>query len=69
MEGRDGVAKILVEQYHVSPPIPVDCPPDQEAKPGNAFICVAKIGGEDKAVDIKVLDDKGTYEVGTPHDK
>ena len=68
LESSDGVAKILVEEYHLSPPISVDCPPNQEAKSGHRFTCTARFGGTDHVVDIKVLDDQGTYEVGTPRE-
>jgi Domain of unknown function (DUF4333) len=69
LESSNGVAKILVDEYHVSPPISVDCPPNQDAKSGNTFTCSVKIDGKDWGVDIKVLDDKGTYEVGTPRER
>jgi len=70
IEGDTGVKKILVESYHRTP-TKVDCPANQEVKQGNTFACDVTFNEDPKnqVVDIKILDDKGTYEVGTPHDK
>jgi Domain of unknown function (DUF4333) len=70
LEGDSGVKKILVESYHRTP-TQVDCPASQEVKAGNTFTCQVTFNEDPKnqEVDIKILDDKGTYEVGTPRDK
>lgn len=70
LEGDNGVKKILVDSYHRTP-TKVDCPANQEVKAGNTFTCQVTFNEDPKnqEVDIKILDDKGTYEVGTPRDK
>jgi Domain of unknown function (DUF4333) len=68
LEGDSGVRKILVENYGLlSVEISrIDCPADQEVKPGNVFECLVDIAGEELVVTITVLDDEGRYEVSTP---
>ena len=70
LEGDNGVKKILVDSYHRTP-TKVDCPANQEVKAGSTFTCQVTFNEDPKnqEVDIKILDDKGTYEVGTPRDK
>ncbi len=70
LEGDNGVKKILIDSYHRTP-TKVDCPANQEVKTGNTFTCQVTFNEDPKnqEVDIKILDDKGTYEVGTPRDK
>ena len=73
LEGDNGVKKILVGSYGKKPEevSKVDCPANQEVKSGATFQCDVTFTTDPKnqIVDIKILDDKGTYEVGTPHEK
>lgn len=73
LEGANGVKKILEAKdgggYGIQNVGAVDCPANQEVKSGTTFTCTVKVGDKDQLVDIKILDDKGTYEVGQPRDK
>jgi hypothetical protein len=44
----------------------VSCPSGQEVKAGNSFQCTLTINGAAKTVNIKVIDDQGTYQVDPP---
>lgn len=44
----------------------VTCPADMEVEAGVTHTCDVEIGGEDKEVDVHVMTDDGTYEVGYP---
>lgn len=41
--------------------VDVDCPGGRKAEKGETFTCTAQIGGRDAAVDVRLLDDKGTF--------
>lgn len=73
LEGDNGVKKILVDSYGKKKEdiSTVDCPANQEVKSGSTFVCDVTFTTDPKnqVVDIKILDDSGTYEVGTPRDK
>jgi hypothetical protein len=77
LEGDSGVKKILTSTGQGGYSIPadqiqkVDCPANQEVKSGSTFACDVTFSTDPKnrVVDIKILDDKGTYEVGQPHEK
>lgn len=70
LEGDNGVKKVLVDSYKRTP-TKVDCPANQEVKKDTKFVCAVTFNEDPKsqAVDIKVLDDNGTYEVGAPRDQ
>jgi Domain of unknown function (DUF4333) len=44
----------------------VSCPSGQEVKAGTSFQCTLTINGAPKTVNIKVIDDQGTYQVDPP---
>jgi hypothetical protein len=69
LEGDNGVKKVLAESYKRTASS-VDCPANQEVKKDAKFTCTVTFNEDPKnqAVDIKVLDDSGTYEVGAPRD-
>jgi uncharacterized protein DUF4333 len=77
LEGDNGVKKILTTTGQGGYSVPADqiekvtCPANQEVKAGNTFSCdvTFKTDPKNRVVDIKILDDKGTYEVGQPHEK
>ncbi|MQA63893.1 MAG: DUF4333 domain-containing protein [Actinophytocola sp.] len=62
-----GVEQVLGENFEVEQGS-ASCPAEQEVKQGHTFTCTVKIGGEDKNVPIKVLDEASPprYEVGNP---
>lgn len=61
-----GVEQVLGEQFEVEQGS-ASCPADQEVKQGHTFTCTVKIGGEEKTVPIKVVDEEmAQYEVGNP---
>jgi hypothetical protein len=68
LESAYGVAKILVEFYDYTWAAieDVDCPADQEVKPGSTFTCALTLGGEDHTVTITVVNEDGEYEVSVP---
>lgn len=62
-----GVEQTLGGHFEVEPGS-ASCPAEQEVKQGHTFTCTVKIGGEEKTVPIKVLDEASPprYEVGNP---
>jgi hypothetical protein len=73
LEGDNGVKKILTANYDkpADKIEKVDCPANQEVKKDSTFLCTVKFSDNpnEQVVDVKVLDDSGTYEVGPPRDK
>jgi hypothetical protein len=45
----------------------VNCPSGEKVTKGSTFTCNLKQDGASKTVTISVVDDSGTYTVGTPH--
>lgn len=71
LQGKDGVQKILVNDYKVENIESVTCPADQEVKSGTKFQCTVKIGGDDAkelTVNITVTNDDGEYQVALPEE-
>lgn len=73
LEGDNGVRKILTANYDkpANKIEKVDCPANQEVKKDTTFLCTVKFNDNpnEQVVDVKVLDDNGTYEVGPPRDR
>ncbi|MFJ9783855.1 DUF4333 domain-containing protein [Amycolatopsis sp. NPDC101161] len=64
---QDGVVKVLNESYGEPDVTNAQCPANEAAENGTTFDCTVKIGGQDKKVTIRVLNDRPEYEVGAPH--
>lgn len=63
----EGVTKVLNDSYNETDTKDVDCKTDGvKVKTGETFTCSATIGGKQKTVEVKVLDDNGKYQVGAP---
>ncbi len=73
LEGDNGVRKILTANYDkpADKIEKVDCPANEEVKKDRTFLCTVKFNDNpnEQVVDVKVLDDGGTYEVGPPRDR
>jgi hypothetical protein len=76
LEGGNGVQKVLATYgVNAEQVESVDCPAKQEVKKDATFVCTVRIkdkpdeAAKDRVVDVKVLDDQGTYEVGQPRDR
>ncbi|MEV7040075.1 DUF4333 domain-containing protein [Amycolatopsis sp. NPDC051061] len=63
----DGVVKVLNENYGEPDVKNAQCPANEAAENGTTFDCTVKIGGQDKKVTVRVLNDRPEYEVGAPH--
>ena len=68
LEGADGIAKILEEQYQVTDVGSVDCPPTPSLsfEKGATFDCTVVIGGEERTVEVSVLNEEGGIQVSEP---
>ena len=64
---QDGVTKVLNESYGEPDVKNAQCPSDESAQNGTTFDCTVQIGGQEKKVTVRVLNDKPEYEVGAPH--
>lgn len=63
----EGVTKVLKDSYNETDTKDVSCNTDGvKVKEGETFTCSATIGGKQKTVSVKVLDDEGKYQVGAP---
>ncbi|BDH57526.1 DUF4333 domain-containing protein [Tsukamurella sp. PLM1] len=63
----EGVATVLKENYNESDVKDVSCRTDGvKVKADETFTCDATVGGKQKTVTVKVLDDEGKYQVGAP---
>ncbi len=63
----EGVTKVLTDTYNESDTKDVSCATDGvKVKANETFTCTATIGGKEKTVQVKVLDDEGKYQVGAP---
>ncbi|WP_410668527.1 DUF4333 domain-containing protein [Amycolatopsis sp. cmx-4-68] len=64
---QDGVVKVLNENYGEPDVKNAQCPADEAAENGTTFDCTVTIGGQEKKVTVRVLNDRPEYEVGAPH--
>ncbi|SEB34622.1 protein of unknown function [Amycolatopsis tolypomycina] len=64
---QDGVVKVLNENYGEPDVKNAQCPANQAAQNGTTFDCTVTIGGQQKKVTVRVLNDRPDYEVGAPH--
>ncbi|WP_086845046.1 DUF4333 domain-containing protein [Amycolatopsis kentuckyensis] len=63
----DGVVKVLNENYGEPDVKNAQCPANEAAQNGTTFDCTVTIGGQQKKVTVRVLNDRPEYEVGAPH--
>ncbi|EOD63829.1 DUF4333 domain-containing protein, partial [Amycolatopsis vancoresmycina] len=63
----DGVVKVLNENYGEPDVKNAQCPSNEAAQNGTTFDCTVTIGGQQKKVTVRVLNDRPEYEVGAPH--
>lgn len=68
LEGADGIAKILEEQYQLTDVGSVDCPPTPSLsfEKGATFDCTVVIAGEERTVEVSVLNEEGGIQVSEP---
>lgn len=66
LEGTDGIAQILAEQYNLSDVGAVDCPPSLDLSEGATFECTVMVGGEERTVEVDVLNADGQIQVSEP---
>lgn len=68
LEGADGIAKVLEEQYQLTDVGNVDCPPTPSLsfEKGATFECSVVVAGEERTVDVSVLNENGGIEVSEP---
>ncbi|MEV7091654.1 DUF4333 domain-containing protein [Amycolatopsis sp. NPDC051045] len=64
---QDGVVKVLNENYGEPDVKNAQCPANEAATNGTTFDCTVTIGGQQKKVTVRVLNDRPEYEVGAPH--
>ena len=64
---QDGVTKVLNESYGEPDVKNAQCPSNESTQNGTTFDCTVQIGGQEKKVTVRVLNDKPEYEVGAPH--
>ncbi|MEV6442139.1 DUF4333 domain-containing protein [Amycolatopsis sp. NPDC051716] len=64
---QDGVVKVLNENYGEPDVKNAQCPANEAARNGTTFDCTVTIGGQQKKVTVRVLNDRPEYEVGAPH--
>jgi hypothetical protein len=64
---QDGVVKVLNENYGEPDAKNAQCPANEAARNGTTFDCTVTIGGQQKKVTVRVLNDRPEYEVGAPH--
>jgi hypothetical protein len=62
---QQGVTQVL-NGYGIGSVGGVSCPSDVKVVAGQSFQCTATIDGEQKTVQIRIVDDQGGYEVGLP---
>jgi hypothetical protein len=68
LEGADGIAKILEEQYQLTDVGSVDCPPTPSLsfEKGATFDCTVVVAGEERTVEVSVLNEEGGIQVSEP---
>lgn len=64
---QDGVVRVLNENYGEPDVKNAQCPAGEPARNGTTFDCTVTIGGQQKKVTVRVLNDRPEYEVGAPH--
>lgn len=64
---QDGVVQVLNENYGEPDVKNAQCPANEAAVNGTTFDCTVTIGGQQKKVTVRVLNDRPEYEVGAPH--
>lgn len=68
LEGADGIAKMLEEQYQLTDVGNVDCPPTPSLsfEKGATFECTVVVAGEERTVEVSVLNEEGGIQVSEP---
>jgi uncharacterized protein DUF4333 len=68
LEGADGVARALEEQYQLTDVGSVDCPPTPSLsfEKGATFECTVVVAGEERTVEVSVLNENGGIQVSEP---
>lgn len=66
LEGTDGIAQVLAEQYNLTDVGEVDCPPSLDLSEGATFTCTVMIAGEERTVEVDVLNADGQIQVSEP---
>jgi Domain of unknown function (DUF4333) len=68
LEGANGVAKYLQDHYQLTDIGAVDCPatPSLSWEKGATFECAVTIGGEQRTVEVSVLNETGGIQVSEP---
>lgn len=68
LEGAGGVAKVLEEQYQLTDVGSVDCPPTPSLsfEKGATFECTVVVAGEERTVEVSVLNENGGIQVSEP---
>ncbi len=66
LEGTDGIAQVLAEQYSITDVGEVDCPPSLDLSEGATFTCTVMIAGEERTVEVDVLNADGQIQVSEP---
>jgi hypothetical protein len=68
LEGADGIKKMLEEQYQLTDVGSVDCPPTPSLsfEKGATFECTVVVAGEERTVEVSVLNEEGGVQVSEP---
>ncbi|MBA0124762.1 DUF4333 domain-containing protein [Haloechinothrix sp. YIM 98757] len=61
-----GVIDMLTDSYGEHDVSKAQCPANQQIDPGHTFACTVEVAGEERSVEIRVLNDKPEFEVGAP---
>lgn len=68
LEGADGIRQYLAEHYQLTDIGSVDCPPTPSLSfdKGATFDCAVEVGGEQRTVEVSVLNENGGIQVSEP---
>jgi hypothetical protein len=68
LEGADGVKRYLEEHYQLTDVGSVDCPPTPSLsfEKGATFECTVVVGGEQRTVEVSMLNENGGIQVSEP---
>lgn len=68
LEGADGIVKYLEEHYQLTGVTNVDCPPTPSLSwdKGASFDCTIVLNGEERTVEVSVLNETGGIQVSEP---
>ncbi|MGB3443640.1 MAG: DUF4333 domain-containing protein [Actinophytocola sp.] len=68
LEGADGIAKVLEQEYQLTDVGSVDCPPTPSLsfEKGATFDCTVVVAGEERTVEVSVLNEQGGIQVSEP---